>query len=95
MHGHGTEKGPRKAKELWMAASEIVTTPGHAFYERLNTILTAKKFDERLEAICRRYYKSSSGRPSIKPGTYFRMLLLGYFEVSIRSAAWRGARPTV
>jgi hypothetical protein len=57
-----------------------VATPGHVFYERLNTVLNAEKFDQRIEAVCRKYYKSSSGRPSITPGTYFRMLLLGYFE---------------
>ena len=49
-----------------------MTTPGHVFYERLNTVLNAEKFDQRVEAICRKYYKSSSGRPSITPGTYFR-----------------------
>ncbi len=76
-----------------MAASEIVTTPGHVFYERLNRVLNAEKFDQRVEAICRKYYKSSSGRPSITPGTYFRMLQLGYFEGidSERGIAWRAA----
>src|SRR5271168_1067287 len=35
----------------------------------------------------------SAGRPSITPGTYFRMLLLGYFEGidSERGIAWRAA----
>jgi transposase len=63
------------------------------FYERLNRVLNAEKFDQRIEVICRKYYKSSSGRPSITPGTYFRMLLLGYFEGidSERGIAWRAA----
>jgi transposase len=76
-----------------VAAREIVTTPGHVFYERLNRVLNAEKFDQRVEAICRKYYKSSSGRPSITPGTYFRMLLLGYFEGidSERGISWRAA----
>jgi transposase len=70
-----------------------VTTPAHAFYERLNAVLNAEKFDQRVEAICRKYYKSSSGRPSMTPGTYFRMLLLGYLEGidSERGIAWRAA----
>jgi transposase len=91
--GMGRKKDREKQQDLWVAASEIVTTPAHAFYERLNTILNAEKFDQRVEAICRKYYKSSSGRPSMTPGTYFRMLLLGYFEGidSERGIAWRAA----
>ena len=91
--GMGRKKDREKQEDLWVAASEIVTTPGHVFYERLNTVLNAEKFDQRIEFICRKYYKSSSGRPSITPGTYFRMLLLGYFEGidSERGIAWRAA----
>jgi transposase len=91
--GMGRKKDREKQQGLWVAASEMVTTPGHVFYERLNVVLNAEKFDQRVEAICRKYYKSSSGRPSLTPGTYFRMLLLGYFEGidSERGIAWRAA----
>src|ERR1022692_1416228 len=91
--GMGRKKDREKQQDLWVAASEIVMTPGHVFYERLNTVLNAEKFDQRIEAVCRKYYKSSSGRPSLTPGTYFRMLLLGYFEgiESERGIAWRAA----
>ena len=91
--GMGRKKDREKQQDLWVPASEIVTTPGHVFYERLNTVLAAEKFDQRVEALCRKYYKSSSGRPSMTPGTYFRMLLLGYFEGldSERGIAWRAA----
>jgi transposase len=91
--GMGRKKDREKQQDLWVAASEIVTTPGHVFYERLNTVLNAEKFDQRVESVCRKYYKSSSGRPSLTPGTYFRMLLLGYFEGidSERGIAWRAA----
>lgn len=89
----GRKKDREKQQDLWVAASEIVSTPGHVYYERLNTVLAAEKFDQRVEALCRKYYKSSSGRPSMTPGTYFRMLLLGYFEGidSERGIAWRAA----
>jgi transposase len=91
--GMGRKKDREKQQDLWVPSSEIVTTPGHVFYERLNVVLNAEKFDQRVEAICRKYYKSSSGRPSLTPGTYFRMLLLGYFEGidSERGIAWRAA----
>jgi transposase len=91
--GMGRKKDREKQQDLWVPSSEMVTTPGHVFYERLNVVLDAEKFDQRVEAICRKYYKSRSGRPSLTPGTYFRMLLLGYFEGidSERGIAWRAA----
>lgn len=91
--GMGRKKDREKQQGLWVAASEIVTTPGHVYYERLNVVLAAEKFDQRVETVCRKYYKSSAGRPSLTPGTYFRMLLLGYFEGidSERGIAWRAA----
>jgi transposase len=91
--GMGRKKDREKQQDLWVPASEMVTTPAHVFYERLNVVLNAERFDQRVEAICRKYYKSSSGRPSLTPGTYFRMLLLGYFEGidSERGIAWRAA----
>lgn len=91
--GMGRKKDREKQQDLWLTASEIVTTPGHVYYERVNTVLHAEKFDQRVEALCRRYYRSDSGRPSVTPGTYFRMLLVGYFEGidSERGIAWRAA----
>jgi len=91
--GMGRKKDREKQQDLWMAASEIVATPAHVYYERLNHILCVEKFDQRAEAMCRKYYKSPSGRPSIAPGTYFRMMMLGYFEGigSERGIAWRAA----
>ena len=45
-----------------------------------------------MEQLCEPYYKEG-GRPSIPPGTYFRMLFIGYFEGidSQRGIAWRCA----
>ncbi len=63
-----------------MATATIVDTPGHVFYERLNEVLSEHGFDRRIEHLCRRYYRGRVGRPSMAPGVYFRMLLVGYFE---------------
>ena len=79
---------------MWIATSAIVETPGNAFYDRLNKILREHKFDARVEALCRKFYKKSPyGRPSLAPGVYFRALLIGYFEGldSERGIAWRAA----
>ncbi|HEV3447372.1 MAG TPA: transposase [Gemmataceae bacterium] len=50
-------------------------------------------FDTWLEKRCARYYaqEEKRGQPSIPPGVYFRMLLVGYFEGidSQRGIAWR------
>jgi len=89
----GTRKRERQ-EELWIATSEVVRTPGNAFYDRLNGILDGRKFDQRVEYLCRKFYKKSPyGRPSIAPGVYFRALLVGYFEGldSERGIAWRSA----
>lgn len=90
----GTRKGRARQSDLWIASSAIVETPGNAFYDRLNQILKAHKFDQKVETLCRKFYrKSPLGRPSLAPGVYFRALLIGYFEGldSERGIAWRAA----
>jgi transposase len=87
----GTRKKRERQEDLWVVSSEVVGTPAHAFYARLNQILGQHHFDRNVEQLCRRYYKGRLGRPSITPGVYFRALLLGYFEGidSERGIAWR------
>jgi transposase len=89
----GTRKRRERQQQLWVAASDIVQTPANAFYDRLNEILEKRGFDRRVEHLCRRYYQGPFGRPSITPGVYFRMLLIGYFEGldAERGIAWRVA----
>src|SRR5260370_28691691 len=89
----GTRKRERQ-EELWIATRDVVRTPGNAFYDQLNVILDGHKFDQRVEHLCRKFYKKSPyGRPSMAPGVYFRALLVGYFEGldSERGIAWRSA----
>jgi len=90
----GTRKQRERQQDLWIASSDVVRTPGNAFYERLNQILDQHEFDRRVEHLCRKFYKKSPyGRPSLAPGVYFRSLLIGYFEGldSERGIAWRTA----
>ena len=79
--------------ELWVAATDMPEAPGHPFYRRLNAVLAEGGFDAFVEDLCRRFYHDELGRPSIPPGVYFRMLLIGYFEGidSERGIAWRCA----
>ncbi len=55
-------------------------------------MLAEAAFDPFVEKLCAPYYKEG-GRPSIPPGVYFRMVLVGYFEGldSQRGIAWRCA----
>jgi len=85
--------GRRKARprSLWVSQDEIPKAASHPFYSKVNQVLDRHRVDERLEKLCRRYYKPTYGRPSIAPGVYFRMLLIGFFEGidSERGIAWR------
>ena len=78
---------------LWIAASDLPVSPGHPFYTRLNALLDADGFDAFVEEACRSFYAPVLGRPSLVPGRYFRLLLVGYFEGidSERGIAWRAA----
>jgi transposase len=64
---------------------------GHPFYQKLESILTQQGFDGFVEQRCRKFYARKMGRPSLPPGLYFRILLMGYFEGlgSERAMAWR------
>lgn len=89
--------GRRRARqgELFTSTSDLARSPGHPFYRRLNQLLGEAGFDRWIEAKCAPHYDADDkpGRPSIPPGTYFRMLLVGYFEgiESQRGIAWRCA----
>jgi len=76
---------------MWVATAELPKSPGHPFYTRLNALLDAADFDRFVEEQCAKFYAPVMGRPSLAPGRYFRLLLVGYFEGigSERGIAWR------
>jgi len=87
-------KRRKRAQDMmWVATSDLPKSPGHPFYKRLNQVLAANTFDAFVEAASRRFYAPKMGRPSLPPGRYFRLMLLGYFEGlgSERAMAWRAA----
>jgi transposase len=89
----GTRKHRQRQEQLWVTHTELATGPGHPFYRRLNELLDNERFDEFCEGECAQFYADHNGRPSLTPGTYFRLLLIGYFEGidSERGIAWRCA----
>ena len=87
------EKGNGDNKKTWVATSQLPGTAGHPFYEGLNRLLDEHGFDDFVEGLCAKFYADEMGRPSLAPGVYFRLLLVGYFEGigSERGIAWRAA----
>jgi len=89
----GTRRKRRRQHGLWISAAELPTTAAHPFYRRVNAMLDERAFDAFVEGACRSFYADTMGRPSLTPGMYFRLLLVGYFEGidSERGIAWRAA----
>src|SRR6184192_1473644 len=87
--GNRTQR--RRQEAIWVAHHTLARGPSHPFYERLNQLLKGSHFDEFVEGLCQRFYAKKRGRPSLAPGVYFRLLLIGYFEGidSERGIAWR------
>src|ERR671912_27345 len=87
----GKRRRRPKQASMWVATQDLPRSAAHPFYTRLNQILDTADFDGYVETVCQRFYADEVGRPSLPPGRYFRMLLLGYFEGldSERAIAWR------
>ena len=86
-------KHREEQQEMWVATTSLPKSVGHVFYRKLNRLLVEADFDRTVEKMCEPYYHTHLGRPSIPPGAYFRMLLVGYYEGigSQRGIAWRCA----
>jgi transposase len=86
----GTRKKRERQESLWYGG-ELPTAPGHPFYSRLNGILEKADFDRFCEKSCVGFYHAKLGRPSLAPGLYFRIMMIGFFEGidSERGIAWR------
>ena len=90
--------GKRKQAQqesLFITADQLPRSQGHPFYKQLKQLFGQAGFDSWLESRCQQYYQQEEkrGQPSVPPGVYFRMLLVGYFEGigSQRGIAWRCA----
>lgn len=85
------KKKKTRQEPLWITHDAVASSPGHPFYEELERVLREEEFDSFVESKSSSYYAKKQGRPSIPPGVYFRMLLIGYFERidSERGICWR------
>ena len=76
---------------MWVATQKLPRSPRHTFYERLNQVLEKAGLDAFVRGRCERFFAARIGRPSLRPGRYFRVLVVGYFKRlnSERAIAWR------
>jgi transposase len=81
-----------RQEALFVEAEELARAEGRTFYTVLNDLLTEYGFDRFCEGrvASEKVFDETMGRPSVPPGIYFRMLLVGYFEglSSERGIAW-------
>jgi transposase len=66
--------------DLMMTWVEMPRSPGHAFHDRLQKLLAEAGFDVFVEETCNPYYAPKMSAPSLPPGRYFRMHMIGHFE---------------
>lgn len=85
-------QGDRQS-DLMVTWGEMPRSPGHVFYDRLQKVLIEAGFDAFAEATCKPFYAAKMGAPSVPPGRYFRMHMVGDFEGidSERGIEWRCA----
>ena len=89
----GKRPAARQAAPMWVDTADLPTSDGHPFFEGVNRALEGAGFDAFVEGLCAAFYAARMGRPSLRPGRYFRLLFIGYFEglSSERGIAWRVA----
>jgi len=82
--------------DLVVSWAEMPRSPGHVFYDKLQNLMTEAGFDAFVETSCKPNYAPPRGAPSLPPGRYFRMHMVGYFEgidsVRIPTQSGRGFR---
>src|ERR1017187_6671439 len=68
--------GKRRQKQtsFWVETSQLQARGRRPFYSRLNEILGRAEFDTYAERICRKYYATTMGRPSICAGRVLPLL---------------------
>ena len=69
----GKRPAARQGSPLWVTTADLPTSDGHPFFERLNRVLEDCGFDSFVEGLCSAFYAARLGRPSLRPGRYFRM----------------------
>ena len=76
----GKKPAVRQARLMWVDTEDLPTSSGHPIVEPLNRILAESGFDAFVDRLCATFYADRLGRPSLRSGQYFRLLLIDYFK---------------
>ena len=63
---------------MFLSGDQLPQAPTAPFFVKLNELLEQMGFDRVVQDLCRPFYADRLGRPSLAPGVYFRLMLLGY-----------------
>ncbi len=77
------KKAPAEAPTLWIATTDLPTTPATGFYATLGQVLAERQFGDAVRGLCAPFYDRDArkgGRPGIDPEVYVKMLMVGFFE---------------
>ena len=75
----GTRKKRQRQEELWYRG-ELAMALGHPFYKQLHEVLDNAGFDAFCETSCAGFYYDKLGHPSLPPGQYVRLMMIGFFD---------------
>ena len=70
-------------------------SPGDVFCDRWQELLPEAGFDVFVEETCKPFYAPKMGAPSLPPGRYFRMYMIGYFEGLLMTQVRLQAAPII
>src|ERR687892_2641745 len=74
--------------------AELPKSPGHAFSERLQTVLAEAGFEAVVATPCKPYGAAVPGAPSLPPGRCWRRPASAPARASPARVGWSGAAPT-
>ena len=90
----GKRPAARQGSPLWVTTADLPTNAGASILRASQPGPWRMRVSTRSRRVCARCStRRGWGRPSLRPGRYLRMLLIGYFEglSSERGIAWRVA----
>src|SRR4051794_12917282 len=80
--------------DLVVGWAELPRSPGHVFYDRLQTVLTQAGFDGFAEQRCAPYYASGGAARRCRRAVTSACIWSATSRGSIASVGWNGAAPT-
>ena len=84
----------RGQDDLVVTWAEMPRSPGHAFYDRLQSVLLEAGFDAFVEQVCKPYYAAADGRSVAAAGAVFPHAYDRLFRGPRQRAGHEGLAPS-